>query len=59
MTPGQEALAEAMRLEQARIYGNLSPARVFDLSDNGASGPARVPAPVDLEAARRRRKGAA
>lgn len=25
MTPGQEALIEAMRLEQARIYGNLCP----------------------------------
>jgi hypothetical protein len=25
MTPGEEALKEAMRLEQARIYGNLCP----------------------------------
>lgn len=25
MTPGHEALAEAMRIEQARIYGQLQP----------------------------------
>lgn len=48
-TPGQAALIEAMRIEQAKIYGRLSPERrqVEQLSP-----------PVDLEAARRRRGAA-
>lgn len=59
MTPGQEALIEAMRLEQARIYSQTCPEHVIhkrDPQDVLLSGSA----PIDIRDARQRlRKGVA
>lgn len=58
MTPGQEALIEAMRIEQARIYGQLDEAAREHLAARQQQESSHPPAVIDIAAARRRKRAA-